>query len=39
MKILRLTPKNELKLVEKQTAYPALVRESARKLLPLQWSA
>jgi len=33
MKVLRLTPKNELKLAEKQTAYPAHVREAARKLL------
>ena len=31
--LLRQTPKNELKLVTKQTAYPAAVREVARKLL------
>ncbi len=31
--ILRLTPKSELKLMHKQTVYPAVVREAAAKLL------
>ena len=33
MTILRATPKSELKLMHKQTAYPAIVREAAAKLL------
>lgn len=33
MKLLRLTSKHELKLIEKGTAYGASVREAARKLL------
>ena len=33
-KVLRATPKAELKLVAKMTAYPAQVRELANKLLP-----
>ena len=33
MTVLRATPKSELKLMNKQTAYPALVREAAAKLL------
>jgi hypothetical protein len=32
-KILRATPKAELKLVPKQTAYPALVRQAAKRML------
>lgn len=32
-KVLRVTPKTELKLAVKQTAYPSAVRELARKLL------
>ncbi len=31
--ILRVTPKNELRIMHKQTAYPAVVREAAAKLL------
>lgn len=33
LKLLRATPKHELKMIEKGTAYGAAVRESARKLL------
>jgi hypothetical protein len=33
MKLLRITSKHELKLIEKGTAYGATVREAARKLL------
>lgn len=33
LKLLRLTPKHELKLIEKGSAYGAAVREAARKLL------
>src|SRR5262245_12718244 len=33
LKLLRLTPKHELKILEKSTAYGAAVREAARKLL------
>lgn len=33
MKLLRITTKHELKLIEKGTAYGAAVREAARKLL------
>ncbi len=33
LKVLRATPKHELKLVPKQTAYPAGVRQVARRLL------
>ncbi|MET0384581.1 MAG: hypothetical protein ABW321_01415 [Polyangiales bacterium] len=33
LKLLRATPKHELKLIEKGTAYAQAVRESARKLL------
>jgi hypothetical protein len=33
VKLLRITPKHELKLIEKGTAYGAVVREAARKLL------
>jgi hypothetical protein len=33
LKLLRQTPKHELKLLEKTTAYPNTVRETARKLL------
>lgn len=33
LKLLRITPKHELKLIEKGTAYGATVREAARKLL------
>jgi len=33
MKLLRITSKHELKLIEKGTAYGAAVREAARKLL------
>ena len=33
VKLLRLTPKHELKLIEKSTAYGVPVREAARKLL------
>jgi len=33
LKLLRATPKHELKLIEKGTAYAAAIRESARKLL------
>jgi len=33
LKLLRATPKHELKAIEKGTAYGAAVRESARKLL------
>jgi len=32
-KVLRVAPKSELRLMPKQTAYPAPVREAARKLL------
>ncbi|MBT8496561.1 MAG: hypothetical protein KJO07_26170, partial [Deltaproteobacteria bacterium] len=32
-KVLRATPRNELKLMPKQRAYPPLVRELAEKLL------
>ncbi|HUH05470.1 MAG TPA: hypothetical protein VML75_25920 [Kofleriaceae bacterium] len=32
-KVLRATPKHELKLIPKQTAYPHPVREAARRLL------
>lgn len=35
LKVLRATPRPELKLVEKQTAYPNAVRDAARKLLGL----
>lgn len=35
-KILRATPKHELTLMPKQTAYPSSVREAARKLLKRQ---
>jgi hypothetical protein len=35
LKVLRVTPRPELKLVDKQTAYPTAVREAARKLLGL----
>jgi len=31
--VLQATPRNELKLMHKQTAYPAIVRETAAKLL------
>lgn len=31
--VLQATPRNELKLMHKQTAYPAIVREAAAKLL------
>jgi len=34
MPILKLTPKRELKLIQKQMGYPAAVREAARKLFP-----
>ncbi len=33
MRVLRRLPKNELKLVPKQTRYPNLVRQTAKKLL------
>jgi hypothetical protein len=33
VKLLRLTPKHELKVIDKSTAYAAPVREAARKLL------
>jgi len=33
MTVLRATPKSELRLMHKQTAYPALVREAAAKIL------
>lgn len=33
LKVLRLTPKHELKLVPKQTAYPQAVRAAAKRLL------
>jgi hypothetical protein len=33
LKLLRITPKHELKLIEKGTAYAPPVREAARKLL------
>ncbi len=33
MRVLQMTPKNELKLVEKQLSYPASVRQAARRLL------
>jgi hypothetical protein len=33
-KVLRATPKNELRLVPSQTAYPLAVRSAARKFLP-----
>ena len=33
VKLLRLMPRHELKVLEKGTAYPAPVREAARKLL------
>jgi hypothetical protein len=33
MKLLRITSKHELKLIEKGTAYGVTVREAARKLL------
>ena len=33
LKLLRATPKHELKMIEKGTAYGAAVRDSARKLL------
>ena len=33
MTVLRATPKSELRLMNKQTAYPAIVREAAAKLL------
>jgi hypothetical protein len=33
LRLLRVTPKAELKQIEKGTAYGAAVRESARKLL------
>jgi hypothetical protein len=33
LKLLRLTPKHELKILEKSTAYGPAVREAARKLL------
>lgn len=33
LKLLRMTPKNELKLIAQTTAYPAAVRGAARKLL------
>jgi Tfp pilus assembly protein PilZ len=33
IKILRLAPRPELKLIERGTAYPAIIREAARKLL------
>ncbi len=33
MTVLRATPKSELRLMNKQTAYPALVREAAAKIL------
>lgn len=33
LKLLRITPKHELKLIEKGSAYGATVREAARKLL------
>ena len=33
LKLLRITPKHELKLIEKGTAYTMPVREAARKLL------
>jgi hypothetical protein len=36
LKLLRATPKHELKLIEKGTAYGPSVRESARKLLKQQ---
>ncbi len=35
-KVLRVTPKHELKLLPKQTAYPAQVREVARRMLGLR---
>lgn len=35
MKVLRVMPRPELKLVEKQTAYPNAVRDAARKLMGL----
>ena len=35
MKLLRSLSKHELKLVPKQTSYPASVREAARKLLKI----
>lgn len=33
MTVLRATPKNELRIMHKQTAYPPMVREAAAKLL------
>ena len=33
MTVLCATPKSELRLMNKQTAYPAIVREAAAKLL------
>ena len=33
LSVLRATPKNELRLVPKQTAYPTTVREAAQKLI------
>lgn len=33
MTVLRATPKNELRIMHKQTAYPSVVREAAAKLL------
>jgi hypothetical protein len=35
MKLLRLTPKHELKIIHKTTAYSTQVREAARKVLEL----
>ncbi|MGD8860982.1 MAG: hypothetical protein PVI30_13320 [Myxococcales bacterium] len=35
MKLLRITPKHELKAITKSTAYPSQVREAAKKLLKL----
>lgn len=35
MKVLRVMPRPELKLVEKQTGYPNAVRDAARKLMGL----
>ena len=32
-KLLRITPRHELKVIEKGTAYPMAVRDGARKLL------
>lgn len=35
LKVLRVTPRPELKLIDKQTAYPTAVREAARRLMGL----